>query len=176
MQKRSTAVIGLRQNSTYSGQNKKDVLSKLDDLHNYSMNKKDQMIDRDLYNKFIVSKELLIYAYNKLKSNPGMMTPGINPTTLDGISDEILDKVINDLKNNSFKFTPVKRILISKPNGGKRPLSLGSPIDKLVQEVMRMVLEAIYEPLFSNKSHGFRRNRSCHSALRYVFTQFKGCT
>ena len=72
--------------------------------------------------------------------------------------------------------SPMKKIEIDKSSGDKRPFSLGSPTDKLVQEVIRMVLEAIYEPQFSDNSHGFRKNRNCHTALRYVFTQFRGCT
>jgi retron-type reverse transcriptase len=135
-----------------------------------------EIIDRDLYKTFILNKDLLRTAYEKLKSRPGMMTPGINPTTLDGMSEERLDNIINKLRNKSFKFTPGKRIIIPKSNGKRRPLTLGSPEDKLVQEVMRMVLEAIYEPLFLDVSHGYRPKRSCHSALRAIFTKFKGCT
>ena len=176
MQKRNVANIGLRYYSIDSGENHKNVLKRLNDLHNFSTNYPNKYIDRRLYSEFILSKVLYIIAYNKLRSNPGMMTPGINPTTLDGISDEKLDKLIEDLRTGTFKFTPAKRIYIDKPSGGIRPLSLGNPIDKLVQEVMRMVLEAIYEPLFSNNSHGFRRNKSCHTALRYIFSHFKGCT
>ncbi len=176
IQRRESAKIGLRMFSTSLGKNNKNVLNKLNDLHEFSSNYPNKYIDRDLYKKFILNKELLLYAYKNLRSKPGMMTPGINPTTLDGISDETMDEIINTLKDQSFKFTPVRLIEIDKPNGGKRPLSLGNPQDKLVQEMMRMVLEAIYEPLFHNNSHGFRRERSCHTALRYVFTQFRGCT
>lgn len=176
MQKRGLAICCLRQYSTGSGKNNKNVLDRLNDLNNFSIKYPNKPIDRDLYSKFILNKELLIFAYHNLKSKPGMMTPGINPTTLDGISDELLDNIILKLRNQSFKFSPVRKIEIDKPSGGKRPLSLGSPTDKLVQEVIRMVLEAIYEPQFSVNSHGFRKHHSCHTALRYVFTQFRGCT
>lgn len=175
-QKKELAICCLRYYSTSSGKNYKNVLERLNDLNNFSKNYPNKYIDRDLYGKYILNKELLIYAYNNLKSKPGMMTPGVNPTTLDNISNEIIDNLILKLKNQSFKFSPVRRIEIDKPSGGKRPLSLGSPTDKLVQEVIRMVLEAIYEPHFSNNSHGFRKGYSCHTALKYVFTQFKGCT
>lgn len=119
---------------------------------------------------------MYLAAYQKLRSNPGMMTPGINPTTLDGISEDTLLNIIHRLSTGEFQFTPGRRITIPKANGGKRPLTIGSPIDKLVQEVMRMVLEAIYEPSFKDTSHGFRPNRSCHTALITIYTKFVGCT
>lgn len=165
----------IRSYSTGSGKNLK-VLERLNDLYKFSKSNPDKIIDRKLYNNFILNKELYLIAYDKLKSKPGMMTPGINPTTLDGMSHEVLDNLIEKLKYGTFKFTPAKRIEIDKANGGKRPLNLGSPIDKLVQEVIRLILEAIYEPTFYDISHGFRPNRSTHTALRHVFTQFKGCT
>lgn len=120
--------------------------------------------------------ELYLAAYQKLRSNPGNMTPGINPTTLDGMSEEVLYDIINKLRSGKFQFNPGRRVDIPKPNGKTRPLTVGSPRDKIVQEVMRMVLEAIYEPLFKDCSHGFRPNRSCHSALRNIFSKFVGCT
>lgn len=153
-----------------------NVLNKLDNLKERSMKHPNDIIDRNLYDSFILNKDLFRIAYNKLKSKPGLMTPGISPITLDGISEERLDEIINDLRTNMFKFTPGRRIEITKANGKTRPLTIGDPNDKLVQEVMRIVLEAIYEPLFLDVSHGFRPNRSCHTALRQVFTKFKGCT
>lgn len=169
------AIISIRLYSTGSGENLK-VLERLNDLSNYSKDNPSKHIDRKLFNNFILNKDLYLFAYDKLRSKPGMMTPGINPTTLDGISHEIIDKLIDDLKDGTFKFTPAKRIFIDKASGGQRPLSLGNPLDKLVQEVIRLVLEAIYEPTFYDISHGFRPNKSTHTALRYVFTQFRGCT
>jgi retron-type reverse transcriptase len=100
------------------------------------------------------------------------MTPGVIPETLDGVSYELLENISALLKNESFKFQPGRRIMIPKPNGGERPLTIGSPRDKIVQEAMRMILEAIYEPLFKDCSHGFRPNRSCHTALKDVRRQF----
>lgn len=111
-------------------------------------------------------------AYDKLKSNPGNMTQGINPTTLDGISSETIVNIIKDIKNDSFKFTPGRRVNIPKNSGGTRPLTVTSPLDKLVQEVMRMILEAIFEPTFHPASHGFRPNRGCHTALREIKSKF----
>jgi nicotine oxidoreductase len=115
---------------------------------------------------------MYILAYNKLKSNPGNLTQGIIPETLDGISNEWIQETIESLKNESFQFKPGRRIEIEKSNGGKRPLTIATPRDKIIQEIMRMILEAIYEPSFSPNSHGFRRGKSCHTALRQVKTQF----
>ncbi|KXI72148.1 hypothetical protein ACS49_05090 [Bacillus cereus] len=177
IQRRTLASYAVRFFSTKSGQTSK-VLNDLADLRKFASNHPDRKIDRDLYKKFVLKRDLFLIAYDKLKSNPGMMTPGINPTTLDGMSVEVIDRLIESLKNESFKFTPARRIFIPKASGSKskRPLSVGSPIDKLVQEVIRIVLETIYEPTFKDVSHGFRPNRSCHTALRTIFTTFQGCT
>lgn len=112
---------------------------------------------------------MYLAAYQKLRSNPGNNTPGINPRTLDGVIEEIIKK----LRKGDFNFTPWR---IPKGNGKTGPLTVGSPRDKLVQEVMRMILEVIYEPMFMDYSHGFRPNRSCHSALKQIFNKFVGCT
>lgn len=112
-------------------------------------------------------------AYNNLKSNPGNMTPGIVPTTLDGFSSEVIQSIITSLRDETFQFKPGRRVLIPKASGeGKRPLTVAPPRDKIVQEVMRMILETIYEPSFSPNSHGFRANRSCHTALKQIYTKF----
>lgn len=115
---------------------------------------------------------MYIIAYNKIKSNPGNLTPGIVPETLDGLSDEWIMETIKSFKDESFQFKPGRRIEINKPNGGKRPLTIAPPRDKIVQEILRMIFEAIYESNFSSNSHGFRRGKSCHSALRQVKTTF----
>lgn len=119
---------------------------------------------------------MYLAAYNKLRSRPGMMTPGIDPTTLDGLSPEVIKDIIRKLSTGEFQFTPGRRVLIPKANGKTRPLTVGNPRDKLVQEVIRMVLEAIYEPVFKDVSHGFRPKTGCHTALRSIFTKFVGCT
>lgn len=180
---RSTAMLSLRSSpvslrargySTGTGSST-NVLHKLSDLNNRSKCLPNSPIDRDLYKTFILNKEMYLIAYNKLKSKPGMMTPGISPRTLDGLSSETIEKIISQLRSESYSFSPGRRILIKKANGGNRPLTIGNPEEKLVQEVMRMVLEAIYEPTFSEHSLGFRPKKGCHTALRHVFTKFKGC-
>lgn len=163
-----------RRHSTGTGSST-NVLDKLRDLNNRSKEFPNLPIDRDLYRTFMLNKDMYLIAYNRLKSKPGMMTPGISPKTLDGFSIESITKTISLLKSEKFAFSPGRRILIPKASGGTRPLTIGDPQEKLVQEVIRLVLEAIYEPLFKDTSFGFRPKKSCHSALRYVFTKFKGC-
>lgn len=115
--------------------------------------------------------ELYEVAYKKLKSNP---TPGIDQVTLDGISLEVFKDIIASMKDEKFQFKPGKRVYIPKAIGKTRPLTIAR--DKIVQEVMRMILETIFEPTFSTNSHGFRPNRSCHTALKQVKSQFGGAS
>lgn len=151
-----------------------NVLKKLDSLHSRSHLATDKRIDRKLYRDFILDKDIYLAAYHKLRSRPGMMTPGIDPTTLDGLSSEVIMDIINKLATGEFQFTPGRRTEISKADGKPRPVTVGNPRDKLVQEVMRMVIEAIYEPVFMDASHGFRANRGCHTALRTIYSKFTG--
>jgi nicotine oxidoreductase len=164
-----------REYSTGTGRTN-NVLKRLDSLRKRSQNNPDKIIDRNLYRDFVLDPRMYLAAYQKLKSKPGSMTPGITPTTLDGLSmDEVLN-IIHLLMDENFQFTPGRRIYISKPSGNKRPLTIGNPRDKLVQGVIRLVLEAIYEPLFLPCSHGFRPKFSCHTALREIYTKFVGCS
>ena len=128
----------------------------------------------DLYRK-MYTRDMFLAAYKKLKSKPGNMTPGSDGETLDQISLEKIDAIIAKLKDQSFQFRPVRRVLIPKPNGKMRPLGIPSPMDKLVQEVMRMILEEIYEPLFKESNCGFRPGRSCHTALEKI-SKWNGIT
>lgn len=135
-------------------------------------NNDNEFIVKDKLYRLMFDKNLYYAAYQKLRSKPGNMTQGITPTTLDGMSEEVIEEIINSLKDETFKFQPGRRVYIPKANGGQRPLTIAPPRDKLVQECMRMILEAIYEPTFSNNSHGFRPNRSCHSALKVARQKF----
>ncbi len=114
-------------------------------------------------------------AYQEIKSKPGMMTPGVDGTTLDGISLEKITRVVNSIRSGEFQFKPSKRIYIEKANGKKRPIGIPCPMDKLVQRVFLNLLERVYEPVFLNSSHGFRPRRSCHTALREI-KKWTGCT
>ena len=151
---------------------KSNVGSKLNKLAERSNTYPNQIIDRELYS-LVCNPDMLVYAYENIKSKPGSMTPGVTPETLDGISKEKIENLSLSLQSEKFSFAPSRRIQIPKVSGGTRPLSIASPMDKIVQEAMRLVLEAIYEPLFKDCSHGFRANKSCHTALRQVSEEFQ---
>ena len=93
------------------------------------------------------------------------MTKGTTAETVDGMSLAKIDRIIDALRYEWFRWTPVRRVNIPKPNGKTRPLGIPTWTDKLLQEVIRMILEAYYEPQFSDHSHGFRPDRGCHTAL-----------
>lgn len=150
-----------------------NVLSRLDSLYQRAK-LVDSKIDRKLYKDFMLNRDMYYIACQRLKSCPGLKVPSINPSTHNDIMSEILDDVIERLQVGNFKFTPGGRVQVS--NDKSKSCYLGKPSDILVQEVMRMVLETIYEPIFKDTSHGFRPNRGCHTALRTVFTKFTGCT
>ena len=122
------------------------------------------------------NRELYLTAYGNIYSNQGAMTPGANEETADGMSEEKIEQIIGLMRNERYRFSPARRIYIPKKNGRFRPLGLPSWSDKLVGEVVRLLLEAIYEPQFSRWSHGFRRNRGCHTALRDIQNTWTGTT
>lgn len=128
----------------------------------------------DVYMRML-NRSVFLYVYSKMKSIPGNMTKGIDEETLDGISIGDIDHVIDRLKDQSFQFRPVRRTYIPKPNGKLRPLGIPSPRDKLVQGVMKIVLEAIWEPLFKDCNTGFRPGRNQHTALKQV-SKWNGIT
>jgi len=107
-------------------------------------------------------------AYANIYSNHGALTPGVDGVTLDGFSQERVASIIARLKDGSYRFRPVRRVYVPKRNGKQRPLGISSGDDKLVQEVVRMILERIYEPIFESSSHGFRPGRSPHTALQHM--------
>lgn len=153
-------------------------------------------INSDLY-RLLYKRDLYIIAYEKIKSNKGAISNDeANKDSIkfsvelssadadaDGFSLKIIDKMIHQIKMNQFQFQPVKRVYIpkSKKSSKKKTLDksirpLGIPCfkDKIMQQVLRIILELIYEPSFSTSSHGFRPNKSCHTCLNQVSQQFKG--
>jgi retron-type reverse transcriptase len=139
-------------------------MDRVNSLAEWCKENPDKPVDRKIYN-MICDPSLLFLAYNNIKSKPGNMTPGIVPTTLDGMSREEFLKISESLRKESFDFKPGRSVQIPKPvKKGTRPLTIAPPRDKIVQEAMRIVIEAIFEPTFKESSHGFRPNKSCHSA------------
>jgi len=122
---------------------------------------------KDVY-RLLYQPALYLRAYGKIYRNDGAMTKGVNGETVDGMSLEKINTLIEALRYERYRWTPVRRIYIPKKNGKQRPLGLPTWSDKLLQEVIRSILEAYYEPRFSDSSHGFRPTRGCHTALRRV--------
>ena len=126
---------------------------------------------RHLYNP-----DFYLLAYKNIATSPGSMTTGADGMTIDNMSMARINKIIASLKDQTYQPNPARRTYIAKKNNPakKRPLGIPSTNDKLVQEIIRMILEAIYEPTFSDRSHGFRPKRSCHTALSQIKDTFTG--
>jgi group II intron reverse transcriptase/maturase len=129
----------------------------------------------DLYRQ-VFNPEFYLQAYGKIYRNDGAMTPGTTPETVDGMSLTKIQHIIDALRFERYRWSPVRRTYIPKKAGKLRPLGMPTWSDKLLQEVVRRLLEAYYEPQFSNRSHGFRPGRGCHTALREVYYNWRGTT
>ena len=124
--------------------------------------------------RYLFSEEMFAVAYQRIYAKQGNMTPGTDGKTIDEMSLERIERLIVSLKDESYQPHPSRRVYIPKKNGKKRPLGIPSFEDKLVQEVVRLLLEAIYEGHFEGTSHGFRPHRSCHTALGMIQKSFAG--
>lgn len=126
--------------------------------------------------RYLLRPDLYFEAYKHLYANNGAATKGSNDDTIDGFNEKKIAKIIKMLRDGTFQPTPVRRTYIVKKNNPskKRPLGIPTFTDKLVQEVLRMILESVYEPIFLPQSYGFRPNRSCHTALKDLKHQFNG--
>lgn len=144
----------------------------LERIERCSSEHKDGVFTR-LY-RYLLREDIYYAAYQKLYANKGATTQGIDDDTADGFSDFYVKELIQSLKDGTYKANPVRRGYIPKKNGKLRPLGIPSFRDKLLQEVVRMILEAIYEGSFDNNSHGFRPKRSCHTALQQIQKSFNG--
>jgi group II intron reverse transcriptase/maturase len=120
--------------------------------------------------------QLYLLAYGRIYSNKGAMTPGVDGETADGMSTGKIGRIVDAMRHERYRFSPVRRVHIPKKNGKMRPLGLPSWTDKIVGEVIRLLLEAYYEPQFSDRSHGFRPRRGCHTALTEVADTWTGTT
>ena len=129
----------------------------------------------ELYRQ-LFNPRLYLLAYGRLYANKGAMTPGVTGETVDGMSLAKIERIIDALRHERYRFQPARRVYIPKASGKRRPLGLPSWSDKLVGEVVRLLLEAYYEPQFSDRSHGFRPGRGCHTALREVADTWAGTT
>ena len=124
----------------------------------------------------LFNPQLYLLAYGRIYSNKGAMTPGPDAETADGMTLGKIERIIDALRCERYRFKPVRRHYIPKKDGKQRPLGLPSWSDKLLGEVIRLLLEAYYEPQFSEHSHGYRPGRGCHTALRDVAIGWTGTT
>ena len=127
----------------------------------------------ELYRQ-LFNPQLYLMAHGRIYSNDGAMTPGADGETADGMTMAKIRRIIDAMRHERYRFKPVKRVYIPKKNGKQRPLGLPSWSDKLVGEVVRLLLEAYYEPQFSDSSHGFRPGLGCHTALTKVALSWTG--
>ena len=136
--------------------------------------KQDESYEYDRIYRNFFNGEFFMRAYQKIHAKQGNMTPGVDGKTNDGFNKKQVADLIELLKGERYQPNPVRRTYIPKKNGKMRPLGIPTFADKLVQEVTRQILEAIYEPIFSNNSHGFRPNKSCHTALYQIKSTCRG--
>ena len=127
----------------------------------------------ELYRQMF-NKDLYLLAYGNIYANQGAMTSGTSSETADGMSEAKIGQVIGLMRSERYRFSPARRTYIPKKNGRLRPLGMPAWSDKLVGEVVRILLEAYYEPRFSGRSHGFRKGRGCHTALGEIQRTWTG--
>ena len=146
-----------------------EILAKISEN---SQRNKEEIFTR-LY-RYLLRPDIYFMAYQNLYSNNGAATKGVDSDTADGFSEAKITKIIKSLSDETYQPMPVRRTHIEKQNGKMRPLGIPTFTDKLVQEALRMILEAVYEPVFLDCSHGFRPKRSCHTALQSMKKNFNG--
>jgi group II intron reverse transcriptase/maturase len=124
--------------------------------------------------RLLYNPDLFLMAYGRIYRNQGALTKGTTKETADGMALDKIAAIIEDLRHERYRWRPARRVYIPKKNGTKRPLGVQSWSDKLVQEVIRLLLDAYLEPQFSPHSHGFRPERGCHTALREIYQHWVG--
>jgi group II intron reverse transcriptase/maturase len=127
----------------------------------------------DVYRQ-LFTPDLYLQAYARISKNEGAMTAGTTDETVDGMSQARIAAIIEAIRDERWRWTPVRRVEIPKSNGRTRPLGIPTWSDKLLQEVIRRILEAYYDPQFSDQSHGFRPKRGCHTALTEIHKTWPG--
>jgi len=157
--------------------NQRAIIQRLEVIR--QLNAKREWVNQDLI-RLLFKPDLYHVAYGKIKSEPGNMTAGTDGETLDGFSEDEINKLITEIKTGTYKPKPVRTVYIPKANGKLRKLGIPSVRDKIVQEILRMILEAIYDSphgaYFTEQSHGFRREHSTHTALKEVQGKWSGVT
>ena len=143
-------------------------------LNSLNEHSKDSSYKFERLYRILFNEELFYVAYQKIASNGGSTTKGSDGRSIDEMSLARIETLIASLKDESYQPHPSRRVHIPKKNGKTRPLGIPAFEDKLVQEVVRMILEAIYEGHFETTSHGFRPKRSCHTALLHIQKTFNG--
>lgn len=143
-------------------------------LNSLNEHSKDSSYKFERLYRILFNEELFYAAYQKIASNGGSTTKGSDGRSIDEMSLARIETLIASLKDESYQPHPSRRVHIPKKNGKTRPLGIPAFEDKLVQEVVRMILEAIYEGHFETTSHGFRPKRSCHTALLHIQKTFSG--
>ena len=143
-------------------------------LNSLNEHSKDSSYKFERLYRLLFNEELFYVAYQKIASNGGSTTKGSDGRSIDEMSLARIETLIASLKDESYQPHPSRRVHIPKKNGKTRPLGIPAFEDKLVQEVVRMILEAIYEGHFETTSHGFRPKRSCHTALLHIQKTFSG--
>ena len=145
-------------------------------LNSLKEHSKDKKYHYERLYRILYNQDMFLKAYQNIYSKEGNMTEGVDGKTIDGMSVDRINLIINLLRTEQYQPIPSRRTYIPKKDGKKkRPLGIPSFNDKLVQEVLKMILEAIYEDSFSKNSHGFRNNKSCHTALNQIQKSFTGC-
>ncbi len=124
--------------------------------------------------RLLFNPDLYLMAYGTIYRNQGAMTKGATEETVDGMSRQKIATIIEALRYERYRWHPARRVYIPKKDGKKRPLGVQTWSDKLVQEVLRLILNAYFEPQFSDHSHGFRPGRGCHTALRDIYHGWVG--
>ena len=127
----------------------------------------------DMY-RHLCNRDHYLRAYGSIYRNAGAMTPGTTAETGDAMALEKIDRIIDVLRHEAYRWTPVRRTYIPKKSGTRRPLGIPTWSDTLVQEVVRSLLEADYEPQFHQHSHGFRPNRGCQTACGDITRHWRG--
>lgn len=154
-----------------------NVLNRLEALRKANGNP--SWVNRDLY-RLLYKPSLYVIAYERIKSSPGNMTPGVDNQTLDGFSKHVIHRIVSEMRTESFQFSRARRVMIPKANGGTRPLGVASPQDKVVQEAIRIILECVFDSphgsSFSEISFGFRTGRGTHTALQHISHNWTGTT